>query len=74
MDTYGYLYHDTFNSSNVKQNMIVSDDDNGGNHQFMLMSSLKTSTKYVLVVTTYVINIVGSFKITANGPGLVQFK
>ena len=61
MDTYGYLYNNTFNSSNLRENLLTQDDENGGEGQFLIMQFIRTLTTYVLVVTTYEANVTGPF-------------
>jgi hypothetical protein len=73
MDTYGYLYNNSFNSSFPNQNVLLADDDDGGNHQFDLIYFLHSSAAYVVVATTYATNVTGAFLITAIGPGSVSF-
>jgi hypothetical protein len=67
MDTFGYIYNDSFVSSAVSQNSIASNDDSAGNQQFRLYIWLNNMTTYVLVVTTYLPNITGAFSINAIG-------
>jgi hypothetical protein len=73
MDTYGYLYNGSFNSSFPNQNVLLADDDDGGNHQFELTYFLQSSVTYVLVPTTYAANVMGVFSIIGTGLGLLSF-
>jgi hypothetical protein len=73
MDTYGYLYNNSFNSSFPNQNVLLADDDDGGDSQFGLISFLQSSAAYVVVATTYATKVTGTFLIVATGPGSVGF-
>ncbi|CAF4022554.1 unnamed protein product [Rotaria sp. Silwood1] len=73
MDTYGYLYNNTFNPAYPAMNVLTKNDNAGGNLQFMLSRSLQTLSRYILVVTTYYKNITGPFTITAMGSASVGF-
>ncbi|CAF1365631.1 unnamed protein product [Rotaria sordida] len=68
MDTYGFLYNDHIDPSNPSQNLITTDDDDNGDHQFRISRKLRSGNTYVLVVTTYSTAITGSFSVTAFGP------
>lgn len=73
MDTYGYIYNNSFNSSMISQNLISSDNDSGDFDQFMFYMFLKGTTKYILVTTTDSPYITGRFTIMINGPGSISF-
>ncbi|CAF0923840.1 unnamed protein product [Adineta steineri] len=73
IDTYGYLYNNTFNSSTLSLNQIASDDDSGGNSQFMFLILLQAVGKYILIVTTYNQNVTGSFSIISTGVSPVGY-
>ncbi|CAF1054190.1 unnamed protein product [Adineta steineri] len=73
MNTYGYLYNNTFNSSSLSLNQFASDDDSGGNNQFMFLILLQAVGKYILIVTTYKQNVTGSFSIISTGAGTVRY-
>jgi hypothetical protein len=68
MDTYGYIYKDSFNSCDPALNLISEDDQSGGSNQFQLISSLRANTTYILVVTTFRKSITGNFSILVSGP------
>jgi hypothetical protein len=74
MDTGGFLYKDSFNPNDWNYNSLASDDDGGGNGQFMLSITLESTTKYILLVTTYYPNVIGAFSIIAKGEASVTFK
>ncbi|CAF3084569.1 unnamed protein product [Rotaria sp. Silwood2] len=67
MDTYGYLYNNTFNPVYPAENVSAKDDDNGGYGQFMFSIFLQTMKQYVLVVTTFYQHIAEPFSITVTG-------
>ena len=73
MDTYGYFYSGSFDSSNPSRNFIGSDDDSGGSGQFRVNVTLSYGGTYILVVTTFPPNIIGSFSITRLGPATVRW-
>lgn len=72
MNTYGYLYKNAFTSYSPSQNLITSDDDSNGDGQFKISLILESGSTYVLIVTTYYQNNIGSFLITAVGPALID--
>jgi hypothetical protein len=56
IDTYGYLYLNSFNSLNIAENLVTGDDDKGdkgGDSQFLIEMELISTKTYILVVTTY---------------------
>lgn len=73
IDTYGYLYRHSFSPSNPSTNLIISDNDSGGNLQFSIIIYLQGSNSYVLVITTYASEVTGSFIVIASGPSSIQF-
>ncbi|CAF1246345.1 unnamed protein product [Adineta ricciae] len=73
LDTQGFLYNGSFNTSFPGHNLILFDDDSGGNKQFILIAHLQKATKYILFITTYLENKIGAFTITASGPAIVTF-
>ncbi|CAF1233750.1 unnamed protein product [Adineta steineri] len=70
-DTYGCFYSDSFDPSYPSQNLITTDDDGASNSQFRISTTLQSSRTYILIVTTYDTNTIGSFVITVNGPASV---
>ena len=72
MDTYGYLYENVFDPLYPSGNLIASNDDGGGNQQFRFSVHLFTESSYVLIVTTYRTNTIGSFSIRVSGPSSVD--
>ena len=73
-DMYGYFYNNNFDPNNTGSNLIASNDDGGGNLQFLLTVSLQVGRTYILVVTTYSPSVTTSFAIIASGPsGFINF-
>ncbi|CAF2710385.1 unnamed protein product [Rotaria sp. Silwood2] len=68
IDSYGYLYLNNFNSTNVALNLVASNDDSGGNNQFLITYTLQAGTTYILIFTTYLPNVTTPFSIMARGP------
>jgi hypothetical protein len=73
MDTFGYIYQNSFNPSNPSMNLIAQDDDSAGNRQFAVTLSLRSDVTYVLVFTTYYPSMTGPFLIVTSGPNNVIF-
>ncbi len=63
IDTYGYIYESSFNPLNPTENLLVDDDDGGGNRQFKLYTPLYVDTKYILIVTTFLPEKIGDVNI-----------
>jgi hypothetical protein len=68
MDTYGYIYKDSFNPCDPVLNLISQNDDGGEGVQFQLTVFLQANTTYILVVTTYPASMTGNFSILVSGP------
>jgi hypothetical protein len=73
LDMDGYLYENSFNSTNVYSNLMNYDDGSGGNFQFSVQISLTSSNSYILVATTFYPFTTGSFSIEVTGPATVNF-
>ncbi|CAF4025477.1 unnamed protein product, partial [Rotaria sordida] len=73
INTYGYLYLNSFNPSNIAENLITGDDDKAGNSQFAIVYEFKSMTTYILVVTTHDPVVIGPLLILAEGPKAVTF-
>lgn len=73
IDTYGYIYANNFNASNLGLNLIAQDDDSAGNAQFRLVVYLQPSITYILIATTYSGGVIAPFTIVASGPSRVSF-
>ncbi|UJR12759.1 hypothetical protein I4U23_016933 [Adineta vaga] len=72
LDTYGYLYNNTFNPFIRSLNLIQEDDNNGTNNQFMLNMIFQSSIKYIIVVTTFTADTVAPYMLIITGPTSVQ--
>ncbi|CAF3404196.1 unnamed protein product [Rotaria socialis] len=73
IDTFGYVYNNSFTSLAPSQNLLAYDNDDAGNLQFRLYISLHTDATYILIVTTYSQMVTGPFFIIATGPASVTF-
>lgn len=74
LDTYGLLYNATFYPNDVNRNQLLIDDDTAGESQFRITFLASMSESYILVVTTYNPETIGSVLIVTNGPGPVTFR
>ena len=72
-DTYGLIYRDNFNPNALSVNLIMENNDDGGNNQFLWNIYLQVSIQYLIVVTTSTNRTTGSFTISINGPGNIRF-
>ncbi len=66
MDTYGYLYINSFDSYFPNQNLFSENNNSAGNGQFKFVYFLQPMTVYILVVTTSSENVTGAFSIIAT--------
>ena len=73
MDTHGSIYGSHFNMSRPGTNLLLLDDNSGGNQQFKISMYFNASHNYILVVTTYAELQFGLFSIIIYGPGDVGF-
>ncbi|CAF4221271.1 unnamed protein product [Adineta steineri] len=73
MNTFGYIYNNSFNASVPSQNMIAFNYEDIDDSQFSFNLFINAITKYILVATTYDSNTIGAFSIISNGIGPVQF-
>ena len=74
IDTYGYLYRNSFSPSNPSMNLILENIHGCDNNQFKLASFLESDTNYILVVTTAYTNLTGAFSIIISGPNNATVK
>ena len=73
-DAYGSMYINSFDSSDPNNNLLVQNDNSGdGNLQFNLTVVLHPKLTYILVVSTSLLNVTGSFQVIASGPTSVRF-
>ncbi|CAF1575460.1 unnamed protein product [Rotaria sp. Silwood1] len=73
MDTYAYIYNNTFDPTSPSLNVILKDDGIDIYSQCLLSIDLDTITKYILVLTTFYPNVTGTFTITGFGVGSLGF-
>jgi hypothetical protein len=73
INTFGYLYSNSFNPLNIEKNLITGDDDKADDLQFLLQHEFKSTNIYILVVTTRDQLVLGSFSILSAGPKQVKF-
>ena len=73
IDTFGYLYSNSFDPLNIEKNLITGDDDKADDLQFLLQHEFKSTNIYILVVTTRDQLVLGSFSIFSAGPKQVTF-
>jgi hypothetical protein len=71
INTYGYLYENSFDPFDTPLNLLMEDDNSGSNEQFKLTTFLRPSTIYVLVVTTFSPHVMGKFSIIASGTSFI---
>ena len=64
---YGYLYENNFDPTYPMKNLII-ESNYSCNNPFKLGSYLETNRIYILVVTTFISNVKGSFTILVTGP------
>jgi hypothetical protein len=75
IDTYGYIYENTFNPLNPTANLLASDDNGGGSGgQFRFEIPLYVDTTYILVVTTFSPKDIGEITINLLGLANVTVK
>ena len=67
MDTFGYIYQNTFDPFDLASDLIASDNDGCGDQQFRLCLFLQANTTYILVVTTNARRMTGAFSIDVVG-------
>ena len=72
INTYGYLYENSFDPFDTSLNLLMEDDNSGDNEQFKLTAFLQPSTIYVLVVTTFSPHVMGKFSIIASGTSFIS--
>jgi hypothetical protein len=72
VDTFGYIYLDTFNPLFPSRSLIIQNGERLNNMQFKHPTRLHASVTYILVVTTSSPNVTGSFSILVSGPNNVS--
>ena len=74
IDTYGYIYKDTFDPKNPSKNIELENNDGCDQEQFKFDIQLDVNTTYILVVTTFDSNKTGTISVLILGPAHVIFK
>ncbi len=70
-DGYGHLYQGSFDPTNPCTNILDINDDSNGGSDFLISENLTAGTTYVLVVTTFDIDVTGDYTVSLSGPGTV---
>ena len=65
---YGYLYRNDFDPSYPNRNLLAQSNFSCGKFHFGLAEYLELNTRYILVITTFDPNVIGSFTLFVNGP------
>jgi hypothetical protein len=73
MDTYGFIYNNSFDRLIPNNNLLTWDNDRAGNKQFQMLLNFTATYNYILVLTTYTGMVFGSFSVIVWGPGEVGF-
>ncbi len=71
IDSYGFLYKNTFNPLNPSENLLNTEDDSVFDLQFRFDIHLTGNMTCVLVITTYDVKETGRFSIVVQGPNKV---
>jgi len=71
MDTYEFIYRNTFNPLSPSENLVVAEGDKGSDLQFRLITRLDGGMTYVLVMTTNLLKETGTFSIIVQGDNKV---
>ena len=73
LDTVGYIYNNTFDAEVPTENLLLWNDDDAGDGQFLLSLFIETTVKYILVVTSFYSNQTGTFSILTTNAGAIRF-
>jgi hypothetical protein len=73
METYGYLYRDTFDPVDPSRNLIANSNSSCANQQFWLQPFLQANSTYILLVTTLHANMTGALSVMSQGVANVSF-
>ena len=74
MDTYGFLYLTSVNGSNLSENLLTLNDDDGGNFQFLFAYTLQAGSTYIVIFTTFSGMVTGQFSLGVYGPSRVSLR
>jgi hypothetical protein len=72
LDTYAYIYKNSFNPAFPSDDLYTYDDDGGNNRQFQFTLYLQPNTTYFLVATTFEPGINGDYLVAASGLSTVS--
>lgn len=72
IDTFCYLYENTFDPSSVNTNLLSFDDDSAGEEQCLLRRVLSPQKKYYVVITTYFPDIFGPLTIIMSSGNFLE--
>ena len=72
MDTYGYIYENTFTVLDLEVGLVAQNNDKGCNEQFQITIHRQMNTSFILVVTTHLPDEQGNFSIIISGPNNVN--
>jgi hypothetical protein len=67
IDTYGYIYKNTFNPLKPSDNLLAEHNGSCSQGQFKFIIDLEINIQYILVVTTYRPYTMGTFSIFVSG-------
>ncbi|CAF3563315.1 unnamed protein product, partial [Rotaria sp. Silwood2] len=73
IDTYGFLYSNTFDPGSISTNLLEESDDGPISINFLISINFQAVTQYIVVATTFYPNTTGSFSIVATGIASVIF-
>ena len=73
LDTVGYIFNTTVDQIEDVSGAVMFDDDGGENGQFLMIIYLQAMLNYTLVVTTFAIEEIGPFSVSASGNASVTF-
>ena len=73
LDTYGYIFNSTVRQITGVSGALMSDDESGGNSQFLMTISVQAMFNYTLIATTFAANVTGPFSVSATGDPPLTF-
>ena len=74
MDTYGFLYFGSINTSDLSVNLVTFNDDSGGNNQFLFTYNVEAGNTYIVIFTTFSAMDTGPFSLIIYGPSRVSLR
>ncbi|CAF1279829.1 unnamed protein product [Adineta ricciae] len=73
METFGYIYEKQFDPLKPFEHLLLQHSGDCNDGQFKLITNLQTNRKYILVATTYDLNVKGNFSVIVAGPQNISF-